>query len=882
MKNRSWMLAAVPVGVIAVMGVLVWLGLTRQLELQILDLYTHLVPPPPTQPEVVIIDADDEAMQNVGVWPWSRDVHANLLADLRSLGTDSLSFDVEFVDRGPVGVNSTERDGVIKSQSQELDQVFQAWKDRQMTAAEVQDAAHTLLSEGVLLTARDNDAFLGQSMAVFGKAFTTLNYDLTNDSPEAKDAFAYLNEHSTIPATGDIGSLAPVETLRGAIVPVASHAAGASVTNVQKDPDGTLRRINLLFRLPAGEGKPDRVFGQMAFVPVWNRLGRPAIEVSRDKIVLKTSALANPRPDIVIPLDPRGRMVINWPHARYWNTFTHVRVSELQTLRAQEASLAQQVQAMQDASYLTQELGTAYAQARDARATALAAGDQKGFDAAEAALTDWRNAVVVLSSGVRENELKAVLKKQAADPKIPKASRDKIPALVEDIGVTFKALGDKARAYLDHRATLEHTLKGALAFYGWTAIATTDLGVTPFDSVYYNVGTHAAVANTILSGSFLNEWPSWLSFLLGALVALGASVLMTRLGTLPGVLVGFGVFLALIVAVGVGYVATGVYAGALVPGGTVFLSILGLTLVRFWGSEAEKRYIRGAFSTYLSPDVIKQLEADPDKLKLGGEKKFLTAMFTDVKGFSTISESMDPNDLVSLLNLYLTRMCDLILDARGTIDKFEGDAIIAFWGAPLAFDDHAMGAARSALRMKQAEALMNEQLVRDRLSPSPLLTRIGINTGDMTVGNMGTARRMNYTMMGNAVNLAARLEGVNKQYGTWILTTEATRGQLDESIVVRKLDRVRVVGIHTPVRLFEVVSFRDQTDGKRFEKIGLFEEGIDAYETRDWERAIARFRAVLAIDPDDGPAKTFLERTDWNQAADLGPDWDGVFTLTTK
>jgi adenylate cyclase len=304
--------------------------------------------------------------------------------------------------------------------------------------------------------------------------------------------------------------------------------------------------------------------------------------------------------------------------------------------------------------------------------------------------------------------------------------------------------------------------------------------------------------------------------------------------------------------------------------------------VRFWGSEAEKRYIRGAFSTYLSPDVIKQLEADPDKLKLGGEKKLLTAMFTDVKGFSTISEKMDPNDLVSLLNLYLTRMCDLILDARGTIDKFEGDAIIAFWGAPLAFDDHAMGAARSALRMKQAEAQMNEQLVRDKLAPSPLLTRIGINTGDMTVGNMGTARRMNYTMMGNAVNLAARLEGVNKEYGTWILTTDATRAQLDETIVVRKLDRVRVVGISTPVRLFEVASFRDQTDPKQLEKIVLFEQGIDAYEARDWERAIARFRDVLAIDPNDGPAKTFLERTDWNQAADLGDEWDGVFTLKTK
>ncbi len=880
MKNRPWMLIALPAAVVAVMGLLVALGVTRQLELQILDLYTRVVPPPPKLPEVVIVDVNDEAMQTVGTWPWSRDVHANLLADLRSLGTDSLSFDVEFVDRGPVGVNSSERDAVLDSQGKELDAVFQAWKDRQMTTAEVQDAAHTLLSEGVLLTARDNDSFLGQAMSVFGRAFTTLNYNLTNDSPDAQDAFAFLTEHSALPVEGSVESLKRVDTLRGAIVPIASRAAGASVTNVQKDEDGTLRRINLLFRMR--DGSKDRVYGQMAFVPVWTRLGKPPIEASRDKIVLKLSKLAAAKPDLVIPLDPSGAMVINWPHDKYWNTFTHVRVSDLQTLRAQEDSLAKQVQAMQNVSYLTRDLGSDYLQAREARAAALAAGDQAGFDSAESQLSQWRKDVQALVSGGREDELKAVLKKQALDKSTPQASRDKIPDYIDSIGVTFTALRNKARAYLDHRAALETTLKGALCFYGWTAIATTDLGVTPFDPVYYNVGTHAAIANTILSGAYLNEWPTWLSFVLGAVLALGASFLMTRLGTLRGVLVGFAIFVALLVAVGIGYAATGVYAGAFVPGATVFLSILGITLLRFWGSEAEKRYIRGAFSTYLSPDVIKQLEADPSRLRLGGEKKLLTAMFTDVKGFSTISEKLDPNDLVSLLNLYLTRMCDLILDERGTIDKFEGDAIISFWGAPLAFDDHAISAVRSALRMKQAEAAMNEQLLRDKATPSPLLTRIGINTGDMTVGNMGTARRMNYTMMGNAVNLAARLEGVNKEYGTWILTTDATRAQLDDSIVVRKLDRVRVVGIHTPVRLYEVAAFRDQAPGALFEKIGLFEEGIDAYEARDWDRATKRFQAVLAIDPNDGPSKTFLERTDWNQAAQLGPDWDGVFTLTSK
>ncbi|HET6450248.1 MAG TPA: adenylate/guanylate cyclase domain-containing protein, partial [Spirochaetia bacterium] len=389
-------------------------------------------------------------------------------------------------------------------------------------------------------------------------------------------------------------------------------------------------------------------------------------------------------------------------------------------------------------------------------------------------------------------------------------------------------------------------------------------------------------ANTILTRRFLNELPAWVSLVIGALFSLVLWFVLGRLKTLAGVSVGFAGFVALMAAIGAFYAGTGIFPGALGPGLTVFLTVLGLTLMKFWGSEAEKRYIRGAFSTYLSPDVIKELEADPDKLKLGGEKRLMTAMFTDVKGFSTISEALDPNELVTLLNQYLTGMSDIILDAAGTIDKYEGDAIIAFWGAPLPSERHAQAAAESALLMKKAETAMNARLAQEKVHPGPLLTRIGINSGEMTVGNMGTERRMNYTMMGNAVNLAARLEGVNKQYGTWILTSQATRDSLDDSILLRKLDRVAVVGIRLPVRLFEIVCrSADATDAVR-EKISVFEKGIDAYEARDWDGAQRLFERVLAIDPADGPARTFVERTAQSRAAGFGPEWDGVYRLTTK
>ncbi len=297
---------------------------------------------------------------------------------------------------------------------------------------------------------------------------------------------------------------------------------------------------------------------------------------------------------------------------------------------------------------------------------------------------------------------------------------------------------------------------------------------------------------------------------------------------------------------------------------------------------AEKRYIRSAFSTYLSPDVIKQLEADPKKLGLGGEKRQMTAMFTDIKGFSTFSEKLDPNDLVHLLNEYLGAMSDIILDNHGTIDKYEGDAIIAFWGAPMDQRDHAALALKSAIAMKSLEKDLNQRLIASGVAPGPLMTRFGINSGDMTVGNMGTKRRMNYTIMGNHVNLAARLEGVNKIYGCWILTSQDTRTMAGDDFIFRGLDSVRVVGISEPIRLYEVMGLPGQIDSTVTECIGLFEKAIGLYEKQEWTESQNLLTEVLRRIPGDGPAKVFLDRIAAYRKNAPPEGWDGVFGMNTK
>ena len=265
-----------------------------------------------------------------------------------------------------------------------------------------------------------------------------------------------------------------------------------------------------------------------------------------------------------------------------------------------------------------------------------------------------------------------------------------------------------------------------------------------------------------------------------------------------------------------------------------------------------------------------------------GESRVASVVFTDIEAFSTVSEKLAATDLVKLLNEYLTAMSDTILELRGTIDKYEGDAIIAFFGAPVEYPDHAYRACLSAVRMRRIEAELNTSFLERKMTPGPLLTRVGINTGEMVVGNMGTATKMDYTIMGNAVNLAARLEGVNKQYGTWLLVSQATREEASDDFTFRQLDRVRVVGINEPVRLFELVEEKDHTSKELQEAMGIFDQAMEFFEARDWDRAAKSFRGVLKLIENDGPAETYVKRCAEFQKTPPPQNWDGVFNLLSK
>ena len=318
----------------------------------------------------------------------------------------------------------------------------------------------------------------------------------------------------------------------------------------------------------------------------------------------------------------------------------------------------------------------------------------------------------------------------------------------------------------------------------------------------------------------------------------------------------------------------------------MILSMIATNFFMFMAERQQKAFIKNAFSQYLSPSVIDVIVQDPSKLSLGGERREMTAYFSDVQKFSTISESLTPEELVALLNEYLTEMCNLISSRAGTIDKFEGDAIIAFWGAPLDQPDHARLACFATIDMQKRLIEMRKDW-REKGSPQ-LFARMGINSGPIVVGNMGSQQRMDYTIMGDTVNLAARLEGANKFYKTFTMISGNTYYGTDhlegaENYVdARELDIVRVVGKKEPVPVFEVLDFKNKLSGPMTDVLEHYQKGLSCYKDHDYPIAIEHFRKALTFLENDGPCLTYIERCERFISEPPPGDWDGVYTHTEK
>ena len=419
-------------------------------------------------------------------------------------------------------------------------------------------------------------------------------------------------------------------------------------------------------------------------------------------------------------------------------------------------------------------------------------------------------------------------------------------------------------------------VRDKVVLVGATTMGIYDLRPTPFETSFPGVEIHATTIENVIRGEYMLR--PQLFWLYEAAFMLLAGVLLSWLLGKLRLTVGLLVVLAMMVATVAGdycLFLADIQSHAVLPEIFMVVQFIALAVWRYATEEREKTRIRHAFQFYLSREVIDEVLRDTSKLKLGGERRELTVLFSDIRGFTTISEKLDPGALTELLNQYLTPMTEIVFANQGTLDKYIGDALMAFFGAPVPFADHAHSACRAALEMMEQLRRLDEQWEARGLPT--LEIGIGINTGEVSVGNMGSASRFDYTVIGDNVNLASRLEGLNKAYGTHILISQSTRQAVGGHFTCRLVDSVRVKGKQLPVDIYELIHKGPPQPGPD-DWISTFEQALQEYRRRHFQEAL---RLLLEL-PEDPVARLFAERCRHMQQHPPPEEWDGVFVATSK
>lgn len=902
----------ITVSLIIFWSVLSSLGVFQKFENRFSDMLLGLKKAPKETPELLLVESDNLSLENVGPWPWKRDVYANMLMRMKELGASTAIFDVEFLSPSNfpecdeyfakalqffgnsfLTINTSDLD--MEYDSQDLEYTY----NRFLLETE---GDKKLISEG-----NNKSRYETQKNTILG--YNKIDWN----NPENKYKFS-------------IGYSPALHLF-------ISHAKNAGFANTVIDPDGIRRRVELLNYQSAC----DKSVGQVALVPLMDRLTPEKIIRQKKNIILKNCHRDGKTFDIKIPLDEYGRLVINWTHNKFEKAFRHESIAFLDMFDKAENNIYSILAKMLELYSSLDGITTAK--------------DDEAFVSVPYELwnnyndiTDYKNFLLSLCEGYDENsqpinggipsesydEYFALRKTffenvtgfasgSACDTiqEILFNARDKIgeeqyASLAESFGDLFDILSSEIALYNDLFQDKSKVYKDAVCIIGSTASSTTDIGTTPFERAYYNVGTHANVYNTIINQDFVKSINGiWAIIFIAILLILQEEFTKDKKALLQNVC-GISTILLSVLFPVLMMSVFGIYVPAFTSILIAFTCYLAITIIRFTSAEKDKKFLKSTFGAYVAPAVVDQIVKHPELANLGGKSEYLTALFSDVKTFSGFTEVINneagedkgAEKLVEILNEYLGVLSDAIMESGGTIDKYVGDEIVSFFGAPIPIENNAFSACVAAIRMLQAEKEFNEKN-KDRLPINPrtgepfwLRSRVGLNTGNMVVGNMGTEKKLNYTIMGNNVNLASRLEGTNKVYGSWIMVSESTWQMANEGanagkLVARKFDCVRVVNVKKPVGIYNILGLRDEMSMEQIEACEAFNEGIEWYlkgsDTPDVPKKISElkkayvcFKKADKLYPVDESSKVFMARCAQYIKNGVPEIWDGVYTMQSK
>ena len=878
--NRSFLIITLTVFILSM------LLFFTPLDSKFFDLFLRVLPSLTENEKVYVLTLDDDSINYAGGFPFRREVMGDIVVLLKEFGVNTIAFDLSYLDEtaqrlDPIAasdLSGRRMDSILFRLNDIASQVIDSigpgttQRDRELYKQNLNNfylGIKSELDEAVSYLTKDVDEYFAQSLAFTDCSWLTL----TMIAPEAvldegvvmgnAEVDQYISRYIALKNVIDRGDhkTRDMAGVMPALQKLLTRSKGAGFVNAVPDSDGLRRRVNFLTKYNGD------YYGQLTLMAIQKMLGWSSIEVTDKVITLK---LENGK-DLRIPRTQDGSILLKWPKKSFYN-YKYMSLIEL-------------IQYTMLEPYLTDNIGLMH--------------DSGFFYCWEEGMTPWD--YFSASANIKDNAFanngradnQWLTMRQRFFETCGAFLNGKYEEIIlsdvrGDIDTEYfvRELFDVCRDQYNRLAEIRKNtavLQDSFCVIGSDATSMTDNGLITFQEFYPNVGTYAVAANMLLSGEFLDDAPWFVSAIIALLYSLVIGFLISRFDTYKSIITGISGLLILTGAFLAYFSITKTYIGFASPLIATLGTFVAIMISKFLTTSREKAFIHSAFSRYLAPDVITEIINDPDKLNLGGEKREMTAIFTDIQSFSTISEQLDPTQLVKLLNRYLTAMSNIIMENKGTIDKYEGDAIIAFFGAPLFNADHPALACRSALAMKAAEAELNITIAEEKMSPIPLFTRIGINTGDMVVGNMGAENKMDYTIMGNAVNLAARLEGVNKQYHTGgILISEYTKDRIGDEFLLRPLDRVRVVGIHTPLRLYELLTLKEKVTESELKAVDVWEKAIALYEQKSFNDALSMFNSLIDNNPKDKVADLYASRCKTYIENTPPPEWDAINNLMEK
>ena len=897
--------------------------------------------------DIVIVDIDENALSKYGPYnEWTRDMHARVVQRLEDGGAAAVAFDILFKNADFGNRHARRAESVLeklypdKKWISDYDRIRRAYDSDSILVRAITDNPNVI----VCGTFNSRTDYKHQSQ------WMPLSTEQRAREVDASPTFSL----------SQVSSVEEVESkdLLDNVFPELSHAAkNFGVVNATPDDDGILRQMRMLYRFPNENIWPEassRIYPTLSLVTLMHLFGTTPDSV---KIAMgKHIDLGKP---FGIYRDSAGTLRTTYPQ------FSYPMVREI--LRHRETLSSRNVRDSLSGNFL--EISAQIRIVKDSAGLLTVLTDDGDFLPGDPDMGTFAKEVLAFFEKDIESLEKGSSKWLSAEldfhfnekkgrwiPNYTILSPDVLDDLYRTDTASILALkpgeemrfGKNKRIPIDNRGnfllhfkspynispdqrTFQHIsyydvaegridpamYQGKIFILGSAAPAMFDFYATPHDDHFPAVLVHATILQNVLTDDYIrSEFPNPAIYIATAIFAILIGLFASQY---LAVLFLILLFMASIV-VSYLFFANGLYVGCttyLIEG---ILAFLGSFLVRFYFENRDKTFLDKSFKQYISDKLIDEMLSSEKEPELGGEKKYLTAFFTDIQGFSSISEEIgDPKKLVDLLNDYLTAMTDIVKDDnQGTLDKYEGDAIIAFFGAPSPIEHQRRNALLSALAMQKAQKLLRTNWKRGKNhagknfaeniaypeSVYRMHTRIGINSGEILVGNMGSETRKNYTIMGDAVNLASRLESIGKQYGTYILASEETlSGKADpldktdyrDVFITRPIDRLRVVGKSEAVQVYELLGMPGDPEAGCLELLAsLWKKALTFYYAQRWDEAIEAFEETKMLEPhlqakDPGarptPSEVFIERAiayKVNPPTKPGEPWDGIYTATSK